>query len=272
MLNDLKISFIGAGAMATAIMSGLIRKGLPPGKLSFYDISPVSADKCKSVTGVEPSASPDDAVKSSDIVIIAVKPQHFENAVSMIRNSLGSKLMLSIAAGVKIEKISKLTGSRRIIRSMPNTPAFAGEGISAICGQEGSDPADIETAKLIFEAVGKVCRVDEKMMDAVTALSGSGPAYVFEFIQALTDAGVNCGLARDVSLKLASQTVFGSAKLLMETGEHPVVLRERVPSPGGTTAKGLSVLEMRGFRGTISEAVSAAAARARELGKDRDEN
>lgn len=267
-MKNFKISFLGAGAMATAIVSGLLKKGFPASNIFAFDISEAASAKFAKNTGIKTCVSANDAVKEADIILIAVKPQSVSAAISSVKEFLGGKLLISIAAGISISKIMGLAGVKRIIRAMPNTPALVGEGITALCAPEGISESDVNAALQIFDSVGKTVVVSEKLMDAVTGLSGSGPAYVFDFIQALSDAGVNNGLPRDIAFKLASQTVFGAAKLLIESGEHPSILKENVTSPGGTTAKALSVLERGAFRGIISEAVSAATERSRELGKD----
>lgn len=264
----MKISFIGAGAMATAIVSGLLKKGIGAETISAFDISESASAKFAELTGIRTCTSAEKAAAGADIVILAVKPQNMESAVHQLKDSAAGKLVISIAAGITLVKIMNLTGAQRVIRAMPNTPALIGEGMTALSCSEYVLQDDSERALKIFESVGKVCLVNEKLMDAVTGLSGSGPAYVFDFILALSDAGVINGLTRETSFKLATQTVYGAAKLVIESGQHPSILKENVVSPGGTTAKGLAVLERGAFRGIISEAVTAATERSRELGRD----
>ncbi len=265
---QLRISAIGAGAMATAIISGLVKSGYPPENAKAFDISEAALAKFAKASGAAMAKTPEEALDGADVVLIAVKPQSVHAALSSIREIIKGRLVISIAAGVNIARLEKESGTRRVIRAMPNTPALVGEGITAIAISEDVGSQDQSTAQSIFSSVGKTVFVSEKMMDAVTGLSGSGPAYVFDFIQALSDAGVNNGLSRDVAFKLASQTVYGASRLLIESGEHPSILKENVTSPGGTTAKGLAVLERGAFRGIISEAVTAATERSRELGRD----
>jgi pyrroline-5-carboxylate reductase len=179
-----------------------------------------------------------------------------------------SKLVISIAAGITIGRIEKLlTGNPRVIRVMPNTPALVLAGAAGIAAGTSAGKDDLDIAQEIFNAVGRAVVVEEKLMDAVTGLSGSGPAYVFMIIDALSDAGVKAGLPRPLALELAAQTVFGSAKMVLETKEHPAKLRDMVTSPGGTTIEGLHALEKGKLRATLMNAVEAATARSRELGK-----
>ena len=199
--------------------------------------------------------------------MIAVKPQYLASALAPFKGKFADKLILSIAAGVTIETLSGLTGSCKIIRIMPNTPALVGKGAAAYAGSEAVSAEDLEFASGIFNAAGIGVQVPEKLLDAVTGLSGSGPAYVFEFIQALADGGVAEGLPRDTALRLAAQTVLGAAAMVLETGTHPAVLKDQVTSPGGTTSRGLEKLAEKGFSGTVIQAVRAASARSAELGK-----
>ncbi len=268
MKDIFKISFVGAGAMTSAIVAGLIKNGFDKSLVRAFDISEAASAKFTKSTGIASSDKIEDAVRDSDVIVIAVKPQSISSALNSIKDFAKGKLLISIVAGVNILKITRTAEAKRVIRAMPNTPALVGEGITAISSSDEILAGDQETALRIFNSVGKTVIVNEKLMDAVTGLSGSGPAYVFDFIQALSDAGVNNGLSRDIAFKLASQTVYGAAKLLIESGEHPSILKENVTSPGGTTARGLAVLERGAFKGIISESVTAATERSRELGKD----
>ena len=204
------------------------------------------------------------------IVILAVKPQ---TMAAMLRDSRehiqASHLLITIAAGLPLYFYSACLGSEtcRIIRVMPNTPALVLKGASAICGNHNVSQTDLEKAVTIFSAIGTTVILDESYLDAVTGLSGSGPAYVFTFVEALIDAGIKCGLTRNVAESLTLQTILGSIMLLQENGEHPAVLRSKVTSPGGTTIAGLHVLEKAGFRGIIMDAVEAATLRSKALGK-----
>ena len=207
------------------------------------------------------------AIKDAEKILIAVKPQYLASALAPLKGKFADKLILSIVAGVTIDTLSALTESRRIIRIMPNTPALVGKGAAAFAGSEAASADDLEFASGIFNAAGIGVQVPEKLLDAVTGLSGSGPAYVFEFIQALADGGVAEGLPRDTALHLAAQTVLGAAAMVLETNIHPAVLKDQVTSPGGTTSRGLEKLAEKGFSGTVIQAVRAASARSADLGK-----
>jgi pyrroline-5-carboxylate reductase len=210
-----------------------------------------------------------DVVSRSDVVILAVKPQVWGSVHPYLAEIVSrDALFVSIMAGISTAAIeAPFVEKIRVIRVMPNTPALVLEGASAICAGQYVLPGDLPLTRKIFELIGKAYVLDEKLLDAVTGLSGSGPAYVFTFIEALSDAGVKQGLPREVALGLAAQTVLGTARLLMESREHPAVLREKVTSPGGTTIAGLHTMEQRGFRGAVMDAVEAATLRSAELGR-----
>ncbi len=262
-----QIAFLGAGRMATALAKGIIEKGGGKSSIAAYDVSKEAAAAFLNTTCMEcETADMGKTLSPADIVILAVKPQNVEACLTEARRFISGKLLISIAAGVKIATIAKLSGCDRIVRAMPNTPALVGEGATAIAHSKGASLDDVEKARALLSSVGEVLVLAEHLLDAVTGLSGSGPAYVFDFIQGLVDGGVRAGLPRDAAFKLAVKTVLGSVRLLEATGEHPAVLRDQVTSPGGTTAKGLSVLEKGCFRGTVAEAVFEAANRSRELG------
>jgi pyrroline-5-carboxylate reductase len=261
-----KILFIGAGKMASAIAGGMVKNGFKADNITAYDVDNSAIEKFTSTTGATGnSENPEAMVEQADIIIAAVKPQLMKIALAPLY--LKDKPVISIAAGITIANLTTITGSSRIIRVMPNTPALIGQGVSAWCASAGVSETDADAVEIILATVGKVCRINEKMMDAVTGLSGSGPAYVFDFIQALADGGVKAGLPRDVAMMLASQTVAGAAAMVIESGEHPAVLRDMVTSPGGTTAAALASLERNAFKGIVSDAVNTAAARSAELGK-----
>jgi len=198
-----------------------------------------------------------------------VKPQAMQKVVAEIAPVVDhAKLVISVAAGVPIAALERQLGTgARIVRAMPNTPCLVGRGATAVSGGEHATPGDLQLAKKIFDSVGLTVVLDESALDAVTGLSGSGPAYIFLIIEALSDAGVKVGLSRHIALKLAAQTVLGSAHLLLETGEHPGTLKDQVTSPGGTAIAGLHTLEAGGLRTTLIDAVEAATRRARELGE-----
>lgn len=261
-----KIFFLGAGKMATAIAGGLVKSGLfRADELAAYDPSAAVMESFTVSTGI--AACGLDTVKNSETLLIAVKPQMLEAALAPLKGMLDGKLVISIAAGVTISRLADLTGTGRIVRVMPNTPALVGEGASGYAPGSGASAGDAEFTGRILRAVGTAFQVKESDLDAVTGLSGSGPAYVFEFIQALADGGVAEGLPRDVAVKLAAQTLLGAAKMVLETGKHPGELCDAVTSPGGTTSRGLELLAERAFHAAAMQAVRAASNRSRELGK-----
>ena len=264
-----ELYFIGGGKMATAIAGGVVGAGVFKGEsLGAFDPDRKAAELFTRTTGVAAeSDSPRSGIASSKAVLIAVKPQMLEAALDGLQDVLSDKVILSIAAGVPIARLEALSGARRIIRIMPNTPALVGCGAAAFAPGPGARPEDVTLAEKIFGAIGTVCQLRESDLDAVTALSGSGPAYAFEFIQSLADGGVAEGLPRDVATVLAAQTLLGSAMMVLKTGEHPASLKDKVTSPAGTTSRGLETLAERGFAGSVMLAVRAAAKRSRELGK-----
>jgi pyrroline-5-carboxylate reductase len=261
------VGTIGAGNMAEAILRGLLRAGLSADQLSASDPDPERRRLVRDELGIRASESNAEVAERAEVVVLAVKPQQLERAAHTLPRD-GGPLYLSIVAGATTASLRRmLGGGARIVRSMPNTPALVGAGISAVASDGGAEPADVERACAVLRAVGEVVQVPETALDAVTGLSGSGPAYVFLFIEALTEAGVREGLATDVARALALETVYGAGRLARETGDHPALLRERVTSPGGTTSAGLAALEAAGFRAALHAAVRAATQRSRELGK-----
>jgi pyrroline-5-carboxylate reductase len=209
--------------------------------------------------------SNEEAAGAAPVVILCVKPQEAATAIQQAGAALDGKLLISIAAGLSLATLGKMAPKSRIIRAMPNTPAIIGRGATAFTGAAETTQADKDCAEAIFASVGIVSYVQEKLLDAVTGLSGSGPAYIFLVIEALTDGGVSCGLPTNLARQLAIQTVLGAAELAKETAEHPAVLREMVTSPGGTTAAALGELEQRGVRAAFIQAVRAADRRSKEL-------
>jgi pyrroline-5-carboxylate reductase len=263
-----KILFIGAGKMASAIAGGIVKAGLfAPESLAAVDISSQARETFTAASGVSCSADAAALISSAESVLIAVKPQYLDSAIAPLKGKFAGKLVISIVAGVTLETLSALTETDRIIRVMPNTPVLVGRGAAAFAKGAGAAAEDMELVSRIFNAAGIGLEVPEKLLDAVTGLSGSGPAYVFEFIQALADGGVAEGLPRDKALLLAAQTVMGAAAMVLESGRHPAVLKDEVTSPGGTTARGLEKLAEKAFSGTVLQAVRAASARSAELGK-----
>jgi len=269
-LSTKKVGFIGCGAMAQALAGGLVTAGVPTANLRGADLAPEQRKQFEEGLGIETCASNDELVAASDVVVMCVKPNIVAPVLSHLAadSGQGEKLWVSLAAGIGLAAYAAgLPEGTRVIRSMPNTPALVGEGATALCPNAHTDSDDLDVAKALFSAVGItwVTRVEDQL-DAVTGLSGSGPAYVFLILEALGDAGVRQGLPRDAAYQLAFQTVLGSAKLAIESGEHPGVLKDRVTSPGGTTIAGLEQLETAGVRAAIYDAVAAATKRSKQLG------
>lgn len=267
MLNIRKIAFIGGGNMAEAIMRGLLREDVGVG-ICVAEINPKRRDQlAEQFPHVRVVADAAEAAGWGEVVILAIKPQQAESALDLIERVVTSDvLVISIMAGIPTAKIeANLVPGCRVVRAMPNTPGLIGAGATAVCAGRKATADDLDLARQIFALVGVAVSIDEKLMDAVTGLSGSGPAYVFTFIEAMADAGVKNGLPRDVAAQLAAQTVLGAARMVVETGEHPTLLKEKVTSPGGTTIAGSYALETGGFRGVVMNAVEAASKRSREL-------
>lgn len=267
---DQPIAFLGAGNMALALIEGLIRAGTPAKLITATIRRPEREVELRArAPGINVTVDNVAAAKGAQIVVLSVKPQMFSKLIPQIAPAIDeTKLVISIAAGVPTAALERQLGARsRVVRTMPNTPAVVGLGATALSAGSHATPGDLELASKIFQSVGITTVVDEVLLDAVTGLSGSGPAYVFLVIEALSDAGVKVGLSRHVALKLAAQTVLGSAKLLLETGMHPGHLKDMVTSPGGTAIAGLHTLEAGGLRTTLIDAVEAATERAKELGE-----
>lgn len=265
-----RIGFFGGGRMAEALIKGILQAGLfDAGRIVAID---PAEERRRLLTDQYQVKAVDDpsALADCEIVVLAVKPQVLPDLLRLNRSIFSHRqLVISIAAGVSLAVLESSLADRdcRVIRVMPNTPALVMEGASALCRGTLAGEDDLETAAAIFDAVGKSVMVGEAEMDAVTGLSGSGPAYVFSFIEALIDGGVKVGLARDVAETLALQTVMGSVKLAMDSGAHPAELRAMVTSPGGTTIAGLHQMEKAGFQGIIMDAIEAATDRSRQLGQ-----
>jgi len=265
-----KLVFLGTGNMAEALLKGLLRDGTAdPEEIVCAEPRAPRREEIADRYGVEVTADNRAAAALADLLILSVKPQVMEALLADIAPAVdGRKLVVSVAAGVPIAALARrLPAGTRIIRSMPNTPALVGAGATALARGPHASEEDLTVARALFEAVGTALVVDEPMLDAVTGLSGSGPAFVFLAIEALADGGVRAGLPRAIALPLAAQTVLGAARLVLETGQHPAELKDQVTSPGGTTIAGVQVLEARAFRGALLDAVEAAARRSRELGE-----
>ncbi|KJS14677.1 MAG: Pyrroline-5-carboxylate reductase [Peptococcaceae bacterium BRH_c4b] len=267
-LSGLKIGFLGGGAMAGAILAGLLKKGIfLPENIYITDISTARLKYLQDSYGVNTSQDNTAVVPEVDIMVLAVKPQITGAVLKEIAGVVKpDQTLVSIAAGISTAMLeSYLNTPLAVVRVMPNTPALVGEGVSALCPGSQAGPGDMDRAMAIFNAVGRAVELPEHMMDAVTGLSGSGPAYMFLILEALSDAGVKVGLPRDAALLLAAQTMLGSARMLIEAEGHPAKMKEMVTTPGGTTIEGLYALEQAGLRGTLMKAVEAATRRSREL-------
>jgi len=264
------IAMIGSGQMGEALIGGwLAAKTVPPEALVATDASAERRDLMKRRFGIRTGSDNRDAASRADVVVLAVKPQILDGVMKELSSALAGKLVLSIAAGVTIAHLAKLSPKgARFVRVMPNTPVLVRDGVSALSFGDGVSEKDQQLTRRLFEAVGRAVVVEEKLMDAVTGLSGSGPAYVFLAIEALADGGVKMGLPRTVADLLAAQTVLGAARMVLETGEHPAKLKDRVASPGGTTIAGLHRLEQGGLRAALMAAVEAAAKRSEVLGRE----
>jgi pyrroline-5-carboxylate reductase len=262
------VGFIGAGEMARALAQGFVKAGLLAARqITIADPVKAATDEFSRLVP-EATIQPDNAgaARASDIVFIAVKPQQAKPAMEELRGALSpDKLVISIVTGVRLQTLASGLGSCHLVRVMPNTPCLVGQSASAFCLGSDATADDAKLVRDLLGAVGLAIEVEEKLMDAVTGLSGSGPAFVYLMIEALADGGVRLGLTRDTALRLAAQTVKGAAEMVLITGDHPGVLKDRVASPGGTTIAGLHVLENHGVRGALISAVEAAARRATEL-------
>jgi pyrroline-5-carboxylate reductase len=271
MLSDKRLVIIGGGNMGEAILKGLLMANLiKPPQITVTDLIEARLNYLRQTYAVQASSANGTAVAAADLIILAVKPQDITQTIQDITPVMEEqKVVISIAAGVPTATIERAFGvPRRVVRVMPNTPALVLAGAAGLCAGSHAMPEDLEVARVLFDALGKTVVVPEYLMDTVTGLSGSGPAYIFMLIEALADGGVKMGLTREAALTLAAQTVYGSAKLLLETGLHPGELKDRVTSPAGTTIAGVQALEEGAFRGTVIGAVERATLRSRELGRE----
>jgi pyrroline-5-carboxylate reductase len=261
---------VGGGNMANALVRGLIATGRKPADMTVAEPLADKRAQMKRRYRVVATGSNRDAVANADIIILAVKPQIIDDVLTDIRDAVERRhLTVSIAAGVKLARIESALGdSARVVRVMPNTPALVGRGATVMCPGANARNADVTAARAIFSAVGIVEVVkQERQMDAVTALSGSGPAYVYRFAEALIEAGAHCGLSKELAQQLTYETIAGAAEMLVKTGESPRALREAVSSPGGTTLAGLAALDRGGFYDAVIAGVEAAKRRSEELGE-----
>lgn len=263
-----RLAIIGGGRMGEAILGGLLASGsLGPERVVVAEPDPQRREALEAAHGVECAEGALEAVGGAEIVIVAVKPSVIDAVIAEFVPGLDGALVVSIAAGISIARIeSLLPAGTAVVRVMPNTPALVREGMSVISGGSEASAEQVDLVRAIFAELGRAVVLDERYQDAATALSGSGPAYVALFVDALARAGVRQGLTRDVAQALALQTLRGTVELIETTGSHPEQVVDAVTSPGGTTAAALEALEAYGFRTAVAEAVSAAVERAKELG------
>jgi pyrroline-5-carboxylate reductase len=266
---DTNISFVGSGQMARALAKGFVAaKLLPPGKIAAFDAVPAAMEQfLAEVPGAARAKSNVELAERGGVLFLSVKPQSLPEVMGELAGKIPQgTLVASIAAGVTLAKLTAGLKTDRVIRVMPNTPALVGKGASAFALGPAATAEDSKRVSELLTAVGIARQVDEKLLDAVTGLSGSGPAFVYMMIEALSDGGVRVGLPRDLALALAAQTVLGSAQMVLSTGQHPAVLKDQVASPGGTTIAGMKALEEHGLRAALIAAVEAATKRSQELG------
>jgi pyrroline-5-carboxylate reductase len=265
----LNIAFLGGGNMATALIGGLVEKGADARAISVIELSPAAREKLGGRFPVHMSTAPDAAMQRAEVVVLAVKPQDMRAALASISGSLEGKLIVSIAAGVRIEALSRwLGGHRRIVRCMPNTPALIGAGITGLYADPGVGRQDREKAETVLRAVGEVVWVgEERLLDPVTAVSASGPAYVFWLIEQLAGYAESTGIAREDALRLAKHCVLGSAQLAISSNETPEELRKNVTSKGGTTEAALNIFAQERLAERFRKALAAATRRGGELGE-----
>jgi pyrroline-5-carboxylate reductase len=265
-----RLGFLGCGNMGEALVKGLVEAHVVPADaITASDARTDRLAELERQYGIRVAKDNVTLVRDADVIVLAVKPQIMAPVLEEVASALSRKhLVISVAAGVSTATIrAEANKDLRLIRVMPNTPALVLEGATAIAKSKGLEPGDLETAEEIFGAVGKVVVLGEELMDAVTGLSGSGPAYVAVVIESLADGGVKMGLDRATAMTLATQTVLGAAKLLLATGVHPGALKDMVSSPGGTSITGIAALEEGGIRTTFIKAVERATLRSRELGR-----
>lgn len=261
-----KIGIIGCGNMGGAILYGALESGVLPKENAYvYDINPAMMEKAKN-WGVNLAANDEDVCNSADIILLAVKPQNAAEALGMCKDALDGKALMSIVAGVTVERLQNMISKApRILRIMPNTPAMVYEGAFALCSDNDFTEEELETAKSIYETIGIVEMIPEHLIDAVCGLSGGGPAYAAMFIEAMADGGVKQGLPRATAYRLAAQTCLGTAKMILEKGIHPGELKDMVTSPGGTTIEGCEALEKGGMRAAVIDCINKASEKSKKL-------
>jgi len=270
MMSTHRLAFLGAGNLASAIVRGLLAKDVCQARdIACTSKSGITGQNLAVATGIRYEADLVRLLQPADIVVVAFKPQSLAGADPRLSELTAGKLIISLLAGKKVATLAKsFPRARNIVRTMPNTPAAIGAGLTSYCTGKLLDPADRKTVESMLEALGKIIEVDEAKLDALTALGGSGPAFLFEFVAGLRDAGIAAGLPADIAATAALETVLGASRLLARSGESPEALRDKVTSPNGTTYAGLQVLASRQFRSTLQETILAATRRAGELSRD----
>ena len=265
-----RLAFLGAGNLASAIVRGLLAKNVcPPAEIACTSKTGISGQKLATATGITFETNLAELLAPADIVIVAFKPQTLASADPRLAELTAGKLVISLLAGKKVATLAKsFPKARNIVRTMPNTPAAIGAGLTSYCTRTPLDAADRKTVESMLDALGKYLEVDEEKLDALTALGGSGPAFLFEFVASLREAGIAAGLPAETAATVALETVLGASRLLARSGETPEALRDKVTSPNGTTYAGLQVLAGRQFRETVKETILAATRRAGELSRD----
>ena len=265
----MNIGFIGGGAMAEAMLGGILANKLfAPAEVYVSDHKMKRCEQLHTLYGVHAALDASTFLDKLDIVVLAIKPQVAQIAIeSIVKFVKPDTMVISVIAGLTLNSLETYFVKQPVVRVMPNTPVAVGAGMSAIALGKNTSELNGKTVETIFNAVGKAVILQESAIDAVTGLSGSGPGYAFVMIDALADAGVNAGLPRQISIMLAAQTLLGAAKMVLETGEHPAVLRDKVTSPGGTTIAGIHVLEQKGVRAALIDAVEAATNKSKAMGK-----
>ena len=264
---DQTIGFIGAGNMGGAMIGGIVGAGLvQPGQIVVSDVSPRQLERVREEYGVRTTAD-NAAAAAADVVFLAVKPQYYPPVIDSIRQAVGEQtVVVSIAAGQSLRHLEELFGRPvKLVRAMPNTPALVGAGMAALCPNAAVSEEEMERVRALFESFGLAERVSEEQMDAVTAVSGSSPAYVYLLIEAMADGAVAGGLPRDKAYRFAAQAVLGSAKMVLETGRHPGELKDMVCSPAGTTIDAVAKLEEKGFRAAVLAAVETCRDKSRRM-------
>lgn len=267
-----KIGFIGCGNMGQAMIGGIVQSGITsPENIITSDMNESFLQGVKDKYGIQTSSDNNAVASFSDILILAVKPNIYEKVIKEVSSAVKQDvLIVTIAAGIGIDFVEKCFGrDMKVVRTMPNTPALVGEGMSALSKNNRVTEEELKEVISIFESFGKAEVIDEKLMDSIPAVSGSSPAYVFMFIEALADGAVLRGMPRDKAYKFAAQSVLGAAKMVLETGEHPGSLKDKVCSPGGTTIEAVYTLEMNNFRGTVISAMESCTKKAIEMSKNR---